>query len=143
MSKKNDDKIQISDYELMGMIKQRLDKSDEVVGFSKEHKAMNNEDKFVDDFMVMALYVVKVMKLKDVVRFECDFDNPDAEPVFAVDKFGNKTELDFFKYIGFNTPAQEIYMNEALELQEKRGFNPYKIAEKINKQSEQFIKDNL
>lgn len=133
----------ISDYQLFKMIKERIDRNEEKAIFDEKHLALSDEDKFVEDFLILGLYVVKQMNLTNIVRFECSFDNPDVQPLSAIDNKGNKTILDFYEYVGFNTPVQEAYLDEAEAIEGDGNVDPNRICEKINKISERFLKDNI
>lgn len=108
--------------------------------FAEKHQKLSKEDKFVEDFILTGLYLIKKLKIKNVIRFECDFMDRNNCPLRAVLQDGAIIPLDFDTYIDLNTPRQYAYLYEAQSLI-NQGVKPNPISKKIKERSPAYLEE--
>lgn len=125
------------------LMKEKLDSEKNKGIFEESHCALNDEDKFVEDFLYVGCFIVKSSKLKNIIRLECQFKDFSWFILLAVDDKEHKTVLSFNDYIGRDTPFEKNYLDEAMAIAGDKRIDTKSVCEKIKTQSGQFLKDNL
>lgn len=132
-------KIRIDEDKIVDLIR-RLNSGEDEKGpfFTNEHLKLSKEDRFAEDFILVGIYLLKKLDIKNVIRFECDFSDRSNRPLRAIQTDGNIVPLDFDTYIDHTTPRQYAYLCEAQSLV-SQNVNPNRICEKIKNKSPSYL----
>ena len=63
------------------------------------HESLSDEDKIVEDYLEVAKFIIKRMKLNNVVGLNCELVDERLYPLEAILSDGSTVELDFYKYV--------------------------------------------
>ena len=66
------------------------------------HESLSDEDKIVEDYLEVGKFVVKRMKLTNVIGFDCDLFSGGSDPLKAIMQDGSLIVLDFDRYVHHN-----------------------------------------
>ena len=63
------------------------------------HESLSDEDKIVEDYLEVGKFIVKRMKLTNVVGFDCGLFSGGCDPLKAIMQDGSLVVLDFDIYV--------------------------------------------
>ena len=66
------------------------------------HESLSDEDRIVEDYLEVGKFIVKRMKLTNVVGFDCDLFTGGCDPLEAIMQDGSLIVLDFDMYVHHN-----------------------------------------
>ena len=91
----------IKEKTLFGWLRNIFKKGDGGV-HNDHHESLSDEDKIVEDFIEVGKFIVKRLKLVDVIGFDCDLVNENDCPLRAILSDKSIVKLDFDKYVSHN-----------------------------------------
>lgn len=91
----------IEDKTLFGWLRNIFKKGDGGV-HNDHHESLSDEDKIVEDFIEVGIFIVKRLKLVDVIGFDCDLVNENDCPLRVILSDKTIVKLDFDKYVSHN-----------------------------------------
>ena len=66
------------------------------------HESLSDEDKIVEDYLEVAKFIIKRMKLNNVVGLDCKLVDERLYPLAALLSDGSTVELDHLAYVHHN-----------------------------------------
>ena len=66
------------------------------------HEFLSDEDKIVEDYLEVSKFVIKRMKLTNIIGLDCNLLNGTYNPIKAIMSDGSLVELDFDLYVHHN-----------------------------------------
>ena len=66
------------------------------------HESLSDEDKIVEDYLEVAKFIIKRMKLNNVVGLNCELVDERLYPLEAILSDGSTVELDHLAYVHHN-----------------------------------------
>ena len=88
----------IKDKTLFGWLRNIFKKGDGGV-HNDHHESLSDEDKIVEDYLEVAKFVIKRMKLTNVIGLDCNLLIGTYNPINAIMSDGSLVELDFDLYV--------------------------------------------
>ena len=88
----------IKDKTLFGWLRNNFKKGNGGV-HNDNHESLSDEDKIVEDYLEVSKFVIKRMKLTNVIGLDCDLLNGTYNPIKAIMSDGSIVELDFDLYV--------------------------------------------
>ena len=105
------------------------------------HESLSDEDKIVEDYLEVAKFIIKRMKLNNVVGLDCKLVDKRLYPLAALLSDGSTVELDHLAYVHHNDGD----MTERLmEIEATISYcDKQYIQDKIKEESIKFYSNNL
>ena len=91
----------VKDKTLFGWLRNIFKKGDGGV-HNDHHESLSDEDKIVEDYLEVAKFIIKRMKLNNVVGLDCKLVDERLYPLAALLSDGSTVELDHLAYVHHN-----------------------------------------
>ena len=88
----------VKEKTLFGWLRNIFKKGDGGV-HNDHHESLSDEDKIVEDYLEVAKFVIKRMKLTNVIGLDCNLLIGTYNPINAIMSDGSLVELDFDLYV--------------------------------------------
>lgn len=124
----------VKDKTLFGWLRNIFKQGDGGV-HNDHHESLSDEDKIVENFIEVGKFIVKKLKLSNVIGFDCDLVNENDCPLRAILSDKSIVKLDFDKYVHHNDSdmTERLMEAEALISECDREYIQDKIIEESSK----------
>ena len=88
----------IKDKTLFGWLRNIFKQGDGGV-HNDQHESLSDDDKVVEDYLEVSKFIIKRMRLTNVVGVDCDLVSEKLYPLSAILEDGSTVELDHLAYV--------------------------------------------